>query len=102
MTLSKPDGGTWRIAIRGAALRLLGGGAVAALLFSGCGGVYHLHPDTGRSYQKIMRMHRSAPFPQPQMNGEDAEIVMENLEKASRTSDMKQSGGSRLLLPLQR
>lgn len=78
------------------------GGAAAALLVGGCGAVYHLHPRTGQSYYKVMRLHRSAPFPQPQMIGDDAETALENLDKASRASEMKKSGGTGFLLPLQR
>jgi hypothetical protein len=88
------------------ALRRCAAGAVSAgavvLLAGGCGGVYHLHPNTGQAFYKIMRMHRSGPFPQPQMIGDDAEAALENLDKASRTSDMKRGGGPSFLLPLQR
>lgn len=102
MIASKPDRRTPRSVVSAATKRLLGGCACVALLACGCGGVYHLHPNTGQAYYKVMRLHRSAPFPQPQMTGEDAEIVMENHEKSSRASEMKQAGGQRMLLPLQR
>lgn len=84
----------------------LGGGIIGLALAAGGCATDHLHPKTGRAfhsimYQQIKKGRRAPVATNAMMTGEEAEVVMENFEKITKYSELKQQGGGGLL-PLQR
>jgi hypothetical protein len=83
----------------------LGSGIIGLTLAGGCA-TKHLHDQTGRAYHAIIyqqiKKGRRAPLATAEMaTGEEVEVVMENFEKMTKYSELKQQGGMGLL-PLQR
>lgn len=83
---------------------LLGAGSMVL----GCGADRHLHPNTGRAFDRILKVQTTPrppgveKRPRKTMPAEQAEIVMTNFRKRSSVSSVQRPTSNRLLLPLQR